>query len=126
MLPIGAKLFREKGDNGLVFHLGGHTVELPRTMSVQSFMPTPRKNNPGTVKTRINVHWNVLLDAGTASERRVPVVAKVDVSAPVGADTSDILQAIYHAHQMSSTEDNGGNDDQMTIDLFKSGYLPQG
>lgn len=65
----------------------GHTAELPLTCTVTSTLPVPRKGNPGTVKTLWNFRMTDTLDKGTASERKVPVIVKLETSFPIGSDS---------------------------------------
>lgn len=111
--------FRELSNDKILYNCPGHSIELPQTVTITSTLPTPRKGNPGTVKTLVNVRRTIVLGEGTASERNVPVVAKIELSLPLGTSAAErkaIMQQSASALLMS--------DDDATS-LFYTGILPQ-
>lgn len=92
-----ATKFREISADKTVYNLPGSSIEVPKTLTVTSLLPVPRKGNPGTVKTQFNLHCQVTLDAGQPTQRQAPIVLKLDVSFPLGssdADRGDILSML--------------------------------
>lgn len=77
--------FRELNADKVLYNVQGHTVELPRTLTVTSEIPTPTKGNPGALKTQLNLRLTDVLDKGTDLERKVPCIAKVEFSIPIGS-----------------------------------------
>lgn len=86
---ISLQKLREKSADSTVYVFDDHTVERPHTLTITSTLPTPRKGNPGTVKTQLNMHKTVVLDEGTSNERTVPLVVKTETSFPVGTSQAD-------------------------------------
>lgn len=92
-----ATKFREVSAGKIVYNLPGSSIEVPKTLTVTSILPTPRKGNPGTVKTLFNLHNQVTLDEGLPTQRQAPIVLKLEVSFPLGstdADRGDILSML--------------------------------
>jgi hypothetical protein len=110
---------REKSADSVVYTLPRNEVEKPRILTITSTLPRPRKGNPGTVKTNLNLRHTVTIDRGKDTERDVPVVLKLDTSFPVGTNTGDrqfaIEQLIAILMQLPQTRDQ----------LFYEGLLPQ-
>nr|6YFG_AA Chain AA, coat protein [Beihai levi-like virus 32]6YFG_AB Chain AB, coat protein [Beihai levi-like virus 32]6YFG_AC Chain AC, coat protein [Beihai levi-like virus 32]6YFG_AD Chain AD, coat protein [Beihai levi-like virus 32]6YFG_AE Chain AE, coat protein [Beihai levi-like virus 32]6YFG_AF Chain AF, coat protein [Beihai levi-like virus 32]6YFG_AG Chain AG, coat protein [Beihai levi-like virus 32]6YFG_AH Chain AH, coat protein [Beihai levi-like virus 32]6YFG_AI Chain AI, coat protein [Beih len=92
--PIAIFKLRELSSDSTLFTLPGHSVTLPNTLGIVSHLPTPRKGNPGTVKTMRNLRKTILLGAGTASERAVPIVIKTETSFPVGTTEEDRAEVL--------------------------------
>lgn len=86
--------FRELSSNKVQFILTGHQPAQPHTLTASSALPVPRKGNPGTLKTTLNLHQSVVLDKGAQSERVVPIVVKMETSFPVGTTEADQVKAI--------------------------------
>lgn len=108
---------RENSSDSVLYINSDHTVALPRTVTVQSELPAPRKGNPGTTKTTVNVRYSVTLDQGQATERVVPVIAKLQTSFPVGTTEADRKAALDRLIAIAGDAD---------IDtLFMSGILPE-
>lgn len=82
--------FRELNSDKVLYTLPGHSQSAPNTCTVTSELPVPRKGNPGTLKTFINIHKSTVLDPGLDTERVVPIVGKVELSIPAGANISDV------------------------------------
>lgn len=81
--------FREIGDNKVQYIFGDHTPALPHTATVTSVLPVPRKGNPGTLKTIVNLHCAKVVDSGKPTERNVPIVVKLETSFPMGTSAAD-------------------------------------
>lgn len=95
-VPAGAKKFREISADSVMFYLDEHTPSKPHTLTFSRKLPVPRKGNAGAMKMTTNCHINV--DIGTLeSPKIVPVVVKVDISAPVGAPLAAIQKAFRTA-----------------------------
>lgn len=112
--------FREQAGNKVQYLLPGHSSANSRTITATSVLPVPRKGNPGTLKTAVNVHLGVTLDAGKVTERVVPVVAKLETSLPMGINPAELELAMSYLH--------GATDiltDEIAKDLFCVGILPQ-
>lgn len=84
-------LLRERGPDTVVYALSGHTPVNPKTLTVTSNLPVPRKGNAGTTKTLVVLRHEVTLNAGTDSEKNVPIIAKLETSFPVGTNVTDVL-----------------------------------
>lgn len=117
ILPMTIRKLRENSSDSILYINDDHTVELPRSITVQSELPSPRKGNPGTTKTTVNVRFSVTLDQGAATERVVPVIAKLQTSFPVGTVEADRKTALNRLIAII------GDDDIDT--LFMSGILPE-
>lgn len=107
---------RENSADSILYVSPDHTVALPQTVTIQSELPNPRKGNPGTVKTSINVRVSVTLDAGAATERVVPVIAKLQTSFPVGCTKDDRNKAFDRLTAMILADSDN---------LFYDGLLPE-
>lgn len=114
------KKFRELGGSKTQYILAEHAPDLPRHVTVTSTLPVPRKGNPGTLKTAVNVHYGVKLDVGLPTERLVPIVAKCETSFPVGTTLADQKAAVEVLRKVI----NLGNGTRETADLFRIGILP--
>lgn len=112
--------FREQAGNKVQYLLPGHSSANSRTITATSVLPVPRKGNPGTLKTTVNVHLGVTLDAGKLTERVVPVVAKLETSFPMGTTPQDQETAISYLHGATDILN-----DAIAKDLFCIGILPQ-
>lgn len=111
--------FREVAAGKIVYNLPGSSIEVPKTLTVTSTLPTPRKGNPGTVKTLFNIHNQVTLDKGLPTERQAPIVVKLDVSFPLGsteADRAETLAMLSGLYDYTDAELNA---------LLKNGVLPK-
>lgn len=90
-VAIIGDVLRERGPDTIVYALSGHTPINPKTLTITSSLPVPRKGNAGTTKTLVALRHEVTLGKGTETEKNVPVIAKLETSFPVGTDISDIL-----------------------------------
>lgn len=84
--------FRELSPNKTQYIFDDHTIEMPHTVTITSILPSPRKGNPGTLKTQLNYHRTVIADAGLPTQRYVPQVVKIETSFPVGTDHEEMIQ----------------------------------
>jgi len=116
--------FREVSADKLIFNGPGHSIELPEQLTVTSTMPTPRKGNPGPVKTSLSFNKSIILDQGLDSQRTAPIVIKVDVSLPVGTTLSDYIGACAVIFGAVTVEDSPGSYDTTFVDLTRAGLLP--
>lgn len=110
---------REKSADSILYTLEDHAADFPQTVTITSTLPTPRKGNPGTVKTLINVRTTIALDEGKPSERYVPLIAKLEMSCPVGS-TPFNRQNVSYIVAAALLQSNDAFDDQ-----FYNGILPQ-
>nr|APG77094.1 hypothetical protein [Beihai levi-like virus 29] len=113
------KKFRELSANKIMYVFDDHTPANPHTLTVTSVLPAPRKGNPGTMKTTMAFHKSVTLDAGTAAERAVPVVARLETSFPMGTSKAD-RKAVLNALAAGTSLD-----DVTISSLLEKGILPQ-
>jgi hypothetical protein len=113
-----ATKFREVSSDKIVYNLPGSSIEDPKQITVTSTLPTPRKGNPGTVITAFNIRRLVVLDAGTDSERKAPIVVKVQYSLPLGSTQVDREAAF--ADVVGLTEYT----DAKLLGLVKNGVFP--
>jgi len=60
----------------------------------------------------------VVLDAGTSLERKAPIVVKLELSVPVGADMIDVHTLMHNAATPLSI------DDADAASLFANGIMP--
>jgi hypothetical protein len=129
-LPSGSVKFREHSADSVVFLLEDHTAEQPRTLTLTRTLPVARKGNAGATKILTNVHINTNIGTDEAP-KIVPVVAKLEVSAPVGASSAAIQCAILNATSQLSAEnsvylDSHPLSQQVFDSLYKQGILPEG
>lgn len=123
ILPDDTIKFRETSADSVVFHLAGHTPELPRTFTQSRILPTPRKGNAGTCKTFINVR--VTSNIGSAENPvLVPTIVKLEISCPVGS-TSETAHTALTALEGLTAPSHYADDDLFVArdDLLLSGYL---
>jgi hypothetical protein len=93
-VPMDSVKFRELSQDSVQYLLPGHSVEYPKTITVSRNLPIPRRGNRGTNKTTINTH--IYVNVGTTeSPKIVPVVCRLEVSAPVGCSREDIIEALF-------------------------------
>lgn len=123
LLPTGSRKFRENTADSVLFHMMEHTADKPSTITVTRTLPTPRKGNPGTQKTTINCRTTSILDVGLATERKVPVIVKIETSMPVGANSNDFKRALNNISGAVIVSLNTLSDEQK--DLFITGLLPE-
>lgn len=123
LLPTGSRKFRENTADSVLFHMMEHTADRPSTVTVTRTLPTPRKGNPGTQKTTINCRTTSILDVGLATERKVPVIVKIETSVPVGADYNDFIRALNNISGAVLVNFNTLTSEQR--DLFITGLLPE-
>lgn len=110
---------RELAMDKILYMLPGHSIELPRTVTITSTLPVPRRGNPGTVKTSVNIRLTSVLDAGKATERTVPVVMKIETSFPLGTSLSDRTAILNEGSQALAMETADATN------LYYNGLLPQ-
>jgi hypothetical protein len=113
-----ATKFRELSSDKIIYTLPGHSIEKPITLTIQSDLPVPRKGNPGTVKTFVNIRRTVVLDSGLATERNVPTIVKLETSFPVGTTQADRLAILAQIASVASQSDEAADN------LFYDGLLP--
>lgn len=114
-----ATKFREVSAGKIVYNLPGSSIEVPKTLTVTSVLPTPRKGNPGTVKTLFNIHNQVTLDKDLPTQRQAPIVVKIEVSLPLGSTDADRGFTVGLIDSLSEYAD------QSLMALYKNGVLPQ-
>lgn len=114
-----AKKFREISTDKVTYTLAGFTLDKQNLLTVQSILPSPRKGNPGTLKTAFNFRKQVTLDAGLSTEREAPIVIKVDMSFPLGASVDDKNAARAYLATLADIADAEVNS------LVYNGILPQ-
>lgn len=95
--PLTIQKLREISADTIMYTRSEHSVTHPVTVTVSSELPVPRKGNAGTVKTTVNSRVTVNIDEGTASEKSVPVICKVQTSFPVGTTLTQRRSAIAGA-----------------------------
>lgn len=88
---------REASSDSILYTRPEHSVTHPVTVQVSSELPMPRKGNAGTVKTTVNSRATVNLDEGTALEKAVPVICKIQTSFPVGTTLAQRRLAVAGA-----------------------------
>lgn len=111
--------FREVAAGKIVYNLPGSSIEVPKVLTVTSTLPTPRKGNPGTVKTLFNLHNQVTLDTGLPTQRQAPIVVKLEVSFPLGSTDSDREESLMMVGLLCDYSDG------VLEALLKNGVLPQ-
>lgn len=114
-----ATKFREVAAGKIVYNLPGSSIEVPKTLTVTSTLPMPRKGNPGTVKTLFNIHNQVTLDAGLPTQRQAPIVLKLEVSFPLGSSEQDRTETLQLLMGLSSYSD------AELQALLKNGVMPK-
>lgn len=114
-----AKKFREIAADKFTYTLSGFTLDKQNLLTVQSTLPSPRKGNPGTLKTSLNFRKQVTLDAGLSTERTAPIVIKVDMSFPLGATVADKDVVRAYLAKLANVSDTTVNE------LVYNGILPQ-
>lgn len=119
LLFTEARKFREIGADKFTYTLAGFTLDKQNLLTVQSVLPSPRKGNPGTLKTFFNFRKQVTLDAGTASEREAPIVVKIEMSFPLGAHIDDKNAARAYLATLADVSDTEVNN------LVYNGIMPQ-
>lgn len=110
--------YREHSADSATYIRPGHSIEKPSTITINSDLPTPRKGNPGTMKTTVNCRQSDVLDEGLSTERVVPVICKVQTSFPVGCSLAARRSAVKGAIAALLQEDFKFNQ------LFYTGILP--
>lgn len=113
--------FRELSPNKIQYIFDDHTVEAPHSVTITSILPSPRKGNPGTLKTMLNYHRTVIADTGLPTERRVPQVVKLETSFPVGTTQEDMVKTFLAA--MSVPWCRNDQDVEKIIGLLSRGIL---
>jgi len=116
-LPI--QKLREKSADSVLYTLRHHNIEMPQTLTVTSSLPSPRKGNPGTVKTVMNLRLTDKLDRGLPTERNVPIIIKLETSFPVGSDSTKRMSALLAMATVLTQAPNAADS------LFYSGLLPE-
>lgn len=114
-----ATKFREVAAGKIVYNLPDSSIEVPKTLTVTSTLPVPRKGNPGTVKTLFNIHNQVTLDAGLPTQRQAPIVLKLEVSFPLGSSEQDRTETLQLLMGLSSYSD------AELQALLKNGVMPK-
>jgi hypothetical protein len=105
-----------------MFHLDGHTAVAPRSLSVTRILPTPRKGNPGTCKTFLNLRLTTDISHTEGVEKLVPTIIKIETSCPVGSDMDPLrLAFVQLANILKPT--GPGDHSAAQRDLFLRGYL---
>jgi len=120
--PIGTKKFRENSADSVLFHLEGHTPELPRTLTVTRNLPTPRKGNAGTMKVTFNVRRSFTLPQGTGY-KVVPAIVKLETSMPVGLTAGQCIETL---NQIMGCVTNDTAYYDTLESIFVLGELPDG
>lgn len=92
-LPVEAVKMRELNGDTTVYALTGHRPDQRRLLTVTSKLPTPRKGNPGTVKSTVHLLadqpiYNTV--NGVETVKMVPTVTKIETSYPVGTDADSL------------------------------------
>jgi hypothetical protein len=111
--------FREVAAGKIVYNLPNSSIEVPKILTVTSTLPTPRKGNPGTVKTLFNIHNQVTLDAGLPTQRQAPIVLKLEVSFPLGSTDADREETLLMVGGLCNYAD------AELQALLKNGVLPK-
>lgn len=114
-----AKKFREIASDKFTYTLAGFTLDQQNLLTVQSILPSPRKGNPGTLKTLLNFRKQVTLDAGLSTERQAPIVIKVEMSFPLGSSIAEKDAARAYLATLADV------DDTEVSQLVYNGILPQ-
>lgn len=114
-----AQKFREIASDKFTYTLTGFSLDNQNLLTVQSVLPSPRKGNPGTLKTFFNFRKQVTLDAGTASEREAPIVIKVEMSFPLGSHVDEKNAARAYLATLADITDPEVNN------LVYNGIMPQ-
>jgi len=126
---FGATKFRENSADSVTFHCDDHTAGLPSTQSFSRILPTPRKGNLGTVKALMNARKAFVINSGTATEKSVLGIIKVETSVPVGVSENEFrlyLTEVLKGYNTSQSE-NGGSDagrNKSNTDMTVNGLLP--
>jgi hypothetical protein len=123
MLPDNTTKFRETSADSVVFHLAGHTPELPRTLTQSRILPTPRKGNAGTCKTFLNAR--VTSNIGSVENPvLVPTIVKLEISCPVGSTSETVHTALTALEGLTAPSHYSDvNSSDARDDLLLSGYL---
>lgn len=129
IVQSGSEKFRENSADSVTFHNGSHTAILPDTVTISRSLPTPRKGNMGTTKISLNCRKAFVIHEGTANEKTVLGIVKVETSVPVGIDPNELFDFVYAAlYGFSSYRGdmtaNGRR--ESVIQLAVNGKLPDG
>lgn len=118
-LFANVKKLRELSPNKVMYVFDDHTPANPKTLTVTSVLPAPRKGNPGTMKSTLALNFSYVIDAGKPTERSVPVVARLETSFPMGT-TKQQRNAVLYALAGGTNLNNDA-----ISNLLEKGMLPQ-
>lgn len=111
--------YRELSANTVSFITSLHTSEKADKLTLTSTPPKAQPGNAGVSRTLLNRQRQVVINEGLDNERIVPIVVKLEVSMPVGAD-ADALDDLLHDIQAFTVMD-----DASKSALFVNAIIPQ-
>jgi hypothetical protein len=116
IIPIVGQKLREINSDTVQFALTEHTPQNRHLLTVTSKLPTPRKGNPGTVKTTVHMLKDFELTSDDGTKKLVPVIIKLETSFPVGTNSNELKLSMQKFSSVTQ-------DYEVFADLFANGLL---